>query len=110
MNNMMYLVLTALLALNISKEVLNAFVLVNESLVTSKQNLAAKNDNTYQDFAAAMINDAVKTKPYFDKAKQVKMMADSMTSYLEKTKDILIRKVEGVKEGVKTPDLMEVGA
>ncbi len=110
MINMMYLVLTALLALNISKEVLNAFVLVNESLVTSKQNLAAKNDNTYQDFTAAMINDAVKTKPYFDKAKQVKAMADSMTSYIEKTKDILIRKVESVKDGVKTPELMEVGA
>jgi gliding motility-associated protein GldM len=110
MINMMYLVLTALLALNISKEVLNAFVLVNESLVTSKQNLTGKNDVTYQEFEKAMINDAVKTKPYYDKAKQVKVLADSMTSYLEQKKDILIRKVEKIKDGLPTPDLMEVGA
>src|ERR1039457_384857 len=90
MINMMYLVLTALLALNITKEVINAFVTVNESLVVSKQNSSGKNDDTYQDFAAAMINDAVKTKPYYDKAKQVKVISDSMISYLEKTKDDLI--------------------
>ena len=110
MINMMYLVLTALLALNISKEVLNAFVLVNESLVTSKQNLSGKNDVTYQEFEKAMINDAVKTKPFYDKAKQIKVMADEMTAYLEKTKDLLIRKVENTKDGVKTPDLIDVGA
>jgi len=32
MIGMMYLVLTALLALNVSKEIINAFVTVNESL------------------------------------------------------------------------------
>jgi len=43
MINMMYLVLTALLALNISKEIINAFVTVDESLSISKANIDDKN-------------------------------------------------------------------
>jgi gliding motility-associated protein GldM len=110
MINMMYLVLTALLALNISKEVLNAFVTVNTSLVNSKYNLAGKNEETYQDFRSAMILNPVKTKPFYDKAMKVKAMSDSMISYLENTKDMLIRKVEKLDPNEKTPELIDVGA
>ena len=110
MINMMYLVLTALLALNISKEVLNAFVTVNESLVNSEHNLAGKNEDTYQDFRAAMILNAAKTKPYYDKAMKAKAISDSMINYLEKTKEMLIRKVEKLDENEKTPELIDVGA
>jgi hypothetical protein len=46
MINMMYLVLTALLALNISKEVLHAFVVVNIGLVQQKKNIEEKNNAT----------------------------------------------------------------
>jgi len=42
MINMMYLVLTALLALNVSTEVLNAFRLVNEGLQSSNSSLTGK--------------------------------------------------------------------
>ena len=37
MINLMYLVLTALLALNVSAEILNAFKTVNKSLIGTKQ-------------------------------------------------------------------------
>ena len=47
MINMMYLVLTALLALNVSQEVLNAFHLVNEGLQTSNGSLGEKNSGIY---------------------------------------------------------------
>ena len=46
MINMMYLVLTALLALNVSKEIINAFVTVDESLAISKTNIDDKNKKT----------------------------------------------------------------
>jgi hypothetical protein len=39
MINIMYLVLTALLALNVSSEILNAFKVVDKSLTTSNSNL-----------------------------------------------------------------------
>ena len=50
MINMMYLVLTALLALNVTKEVINAFVTINESVVLSNENIDKKNQNTYAAF------------------------------------------------------------
>ncbi|MBK8228904.1 MAG: hypothetical protein IPK70_17210, partial [Flavobacteriales bacterium] len=42
MINMMYLVLTALLALNVSKEILDSFVTVNNGLETTKLSLNEK--------------------------------------------------------------------
>ena len=50
MINMMYLVLTALLALNVSKEVLNSFFEVNLSILKTSDALDDKNDETYSDF------------------------------------------------------------
>ena len=48
MINMMYLVLIALLALNVSKEVLDAFVLINQGLVRTTANFSNKNDRFMQ--------------------------------------------------------------
>ena len=51
MINMMYLVLTALLALNVSAEILNAFKTVNNSLVQSNGVVSDKNQIIYDAFA-----------------------------------------------------------
>ena len=50
MINMMYLVLTALLALNVSKEVLNSFFEVNKGIERTTTNFYNKNGDTYYDF------------------------------------------------------------
>src|SRR5204863_2489079 len=47
MINMMYLVLTALLALNVSKEILDAFVTVNNGLENTKLSLKDKVEGQY---------------------------------------------------------------
>ncbi len=46
MINIMYLVLTALLALNVSKQILNAFVIVNNGLQQTNKNFDVKNEGT----------------------------------------------------------------
>ena len=51
MINMMYLVLTALLALNVSAEILNAFKTVNRSIDNANGVLNANNNNIYASFA-----------------------------------------------------------
>lgn len=48
MINMMYLVLTALLALNVSAEILNAFKIVDTSLKKSNTNITSANDVLYK--------------------------------------------------------------
>ncbi len=108
MINMMYLVLTALLALNVTKEVINAFVTINESVTLSKENVIKKNQATYAAFEQAMSVDATKYKPVFDKANQVKKGADDIALYIENLKTDLVRAVDGLKEGEPTPALSDM--
>lgn len=48
MINMMYLVLTAMLALNVSSEILNAFTIVNKSLEKSNKAMDRNNAGRFQ--------------------------------------------------------------
>jgi gliding motility-associated protein GldM len=108
MINMMYLVLTALLALNISKEIINAFVTVNDSLEASNKNITAKNQRTYDDFKFAMDNDPVKTKPFYDKAMATQKLANDMVEYIKSIKDELVSKTDGLKQGEAVPPLVDM--
>ena len=83
MIGMMYLVLTALLALNVSKDILNAFVIVNEGLVISNKNTTKKNDFVYDAFNKAMINGAAKVKPFKDKADKAKQYSKDLVKFIE---------------------------
>ena len=65
MIGMMYLVLTALLAMNVSKDILDAFVVINEGLETTNKNFMAKNDITYAQFEKANLNDPLKVGKYW---------------------------------------------
>ena len=96
MINMMYLVLIALLALNVSKEVLDAFVLINQGLVKTTANFAAKNEGVYENFTrAAMLNPA-KAKAWERKAFEVKARANAIVEYLEDLKIALVIEIEGL--------------
>src|SRR5690242_17632264 len=97
MINMMYLVLTALLALNVSKEIINAFVTVNESLEVSNSNVDEKNKKTYASFERAMKNDPLKYKDANAQAQNVKKAADEMFTYFSAIKDTLVRLADGLK-------------
>ncbi len=62
MIGMMYLVLTAMLALNVSKEVLDAFVLVDDGLVITTENFAAKNEGMYNQFSDGVFTESRKSR------------------------------------------------
>ncbi len=98
MINMMYLVLTALLAMNVSKEILNSFALLNNGMVRTNSNFTAKNDAIYNSFEMALKNDPNKTRKYYDKAKVVKKRSQEMFDYIEKVKEELIKDVEQKEE------------
>ncbi|MFN2422275.1 MAG: gliding motility protein GldM, partial [Cryomorphaceae bacterium] len=53
MIGMMYLVLTALLALNVSKEILDAFITINDGLETTKVTFDGKLSQQYAAFNAS---------------------------------------------------------
>ncbi len=95
MIGMMYLVLTALLALNVAAEVLNAFSLIDGSLRKTTENTHSKNGEVYSKFEAAMQENPIATKKWKDKADQVKVKADELFAYLDTLKYKIVRTAEG---------------
>lgn len=94
MIGMMYLVLTALLALNVSKEILNSFILINDSLLVTNANFTGKNQSQYDAFGVALANDEKKVRPFYTQAFQVKGSADSLYNHIEALKQYLIMRTD----------------
>ena len=69
MINLMYVVLMAMLALNVSTEVLNGFSIVEESLNRTTASSNKENQAIYNDFASQMKSNPEKVKAWFDKGK-----------------------------------------
>ena len=87
---MMYLVLYALLALNVSKQVLDAFLVVNESVESTNESLSEKIASTYNRFEQQYQLNPDKVGPYWEKSKVVKTKSDEMLQYLNHLKLKLI--------------------
>ena len=98
MIGMMYLVLTALLAMNVSKDILDAFVVVNDGIENSTATFADKTSLYYTKFAAAAV-DSETAKPFKVKADKVKKMTDELYDYILKLKHHLVTAVDKVPEG-----------
>lgn len=94
MIGMMYLVLTALLALNVSKDILDAFVMVNEGLEMTKNNFKEKNADQYAAFQAAFSENPAKVGVYWDQAQEVKKQADAIVDYIDQIKAEIIFRIE----------------
>lgn len=86
MIGMMYLVLTALLALNVSVEILNAFLVVNESMETTNRTFSSKTSDYYARFEDAFKNDPGKVGPYWEKAQQARKLSNELKTYLNNIK------------------------
>ena len=95
MINMMYLVLTALLALNVSAEILNAFHVVNEGIINSNTSVDNKNAKAMDAFQSSMEKDATKTKPWLDKANTVKDESEKIIKVLSEITDEIVKQTGG---------------
>jgi len=91
MINMMYLVLTALLALNVSAEILNAFKTVNHSITTSNDVVTGKNNLTYGAFDKALNDPQTKENAaiWAPKARQIQSISSSMFNTIDGMKHLL---------------------
>ncbi|MBT5698496.1 MAG: hypothetical protein HOJ12_00750, partial [Flavobacteriales bacterium] len=92
MINMMYLVLTALLALNVSKEVLNSFFEVNLGIVKTTNGLDKKNTETYDAFEDATNQEKVKN--YKNLANKIKPDALELVDFIQEMKYTLVLTVD----------------
>ena len=98
MINLMYVVLMAMLALNVSNEVLNGFSIVEESLNRTTSNSTKENLAIYEDFETQMKANPQKTKEWYDKAQLVKQMSDSLYNFAAELKQAIVYEADG-KDG-----------
>jgi gliding motility-associated protein GldM len=95
MIGMMYLVLTAMLALNVSAEVLDAFRLVNEGIRSTTENYNKKNESIYKEFEQEVAKNEQKAREWKDKAFEVRDKADSLFQYIQDLKVEIIKNNQG---------------
>ncbi len=97
MIGMMYLVLTALLALNVSKDILDAFVVVNDGLERTKVNFKVKSNEKYNSFKKSFDDNPRKVGIYWNDAVSVRERTDDMIDHINQLKADLISKSEGIE-------------
>lgn len=98
MINLMYLVLTALLALNVSSEVLNAFKLVNDGLQVSNNAFDESTETLMAKFASKNSFDPIRTGPYYKDAQQITAYMKEFNTLVEDIKTQLIEESGGIQE------------
>ena len=95
MINLMYVVLMAMLALNVSTEVLNGFSIVEESLNRTTGNSTKENLAIYEDFETQMKANPQKVKVWYDRAQQVRQMSDSLYNLAADLKLAIVQEADG---------------
>lgn len=86
MINLMYLVFIAMLALNMSKEVLTGFGIVNETVDKSNQTFIAKNDAALQGLKSKAAENKKQFGEIYAKASEISKVSKEYYNYLESLK------------------------
>ena len=95
MINLMYIVLTAMLALNVSSDVLNGFSQVQDGLTRSNRTITARNQALYAQLQAFNEKNPEKGKVWLDKATQVVGETDKLYNYIDSLKYLIVKTADG---------------
>ena len=97
MINLMYLVFIAMLAMNMSKEVLSAFGFMNEKLVENNLTATQKNTQTLSNLATKAQEQPEKYGDLYEKANSINQLSKDFTAYLESKKEFFLAEQEDPK-------------
>ena len=86
MIGMMYLVLTAMLALNVSTDILNGFRLVDDSLHFTIDAVDSRNKEMMEAFRLAAEQNEAKNGEWYEKAVRLQQKSDSIYDYIQNFK------------------------
>ena len=94
MINLMYLVFIAMLAMNMSKEVLSAFGFMNEKLTENNISTTEKNKQAYANLATKADEQSAKFNDLNEQAIKIKTYSVDFYTYLEELKDKMTANIE----------------
>jgi len=100
MISLMYLVLTAMLALNVDKSVLDAFVMVNQNFMQTIESSIAKNQRVYDEFNTAAKENPKKAGELNKAVLKVKASSDSLYHYIHSLKELIVKAADGPEGNV----------
>lgn len=95
MINLMYIVLTAMLALNVSSDVLNGFSQVQAGLQRTVENMSEKNRAQFMYLEDLYRQDPDIVGPWMVRGQKVRDMSDTLFNELEQLKVMIARKADG---------------
>lgn len=98
MINLIYVVLMAMLAINVSPEVLDGYNLIQDSLINAISNSSSENESIYQDFQKQMLLNPTKVAAWYAKAETVKRESDSLYNHIEILKHDIVKEADGRRE------------
>ena len=96
MIGMMYLMLTAMLALNVSGDLLKAFTLVDDSIKKQTESTDEKLGVSFNNFDAKAAQNPNRVKPKYEIALDVKAKADSVYNLIQSYKAEIINRADGI--------------
>jgi len=91
---MMYLVLTAMLALNVSKEVLEGYSTVNDTVQATNESYPGKRKMTLDEFEKEFTLNKIEVGPFWTKAKTAMKLSTEMVDYINNLRDVLVATTE----------------
>ncbi|WP_251623524.1 gliding motility protein GldM [Odoribacter lunatus] len=112
MIGMMYLVLTAMLALNVSADILNAFTRVQEGLSATIENFQKKNAEVYKEIDMAYRLNPTKVARTREKTLKIKEEANKLVDFIEQLKVRVVKVADGPEGDVmdiKAKDNLDIG-
>lgn len=95
MINLMYVVLMAMLALNVSSDVLKGFSLVDDSLNRSTYTATNANKAVYRHFEEQLASNPTKVREWYDRAQVLRGMSDSLFTYIDTLKHLIVIESDG---------------
>ncbi|MDR1746379.1 MAG: gliding motility protein GldM [Tannerella sp.] len=98
MINLMYLVFIAMMALNVSSEVLDGFELVRDSLQKSIEDAVRRNAIVKEELDQYYAMNPGKVQEWYDKGNSVQAQSDSLFNYIEDLKIRIVKVTDG-KDG-----------
>ena len=95
MISLMYLVLTAMLALNVDKSVIDAFAIVDQGFMKTIQNFNNKNQSVYTNFNNAAQENPQKVGELNRAVLKIKERTDTLYNYITHFKEMIVKKADG---------------
>ena len=107
---LMYLIFLALMALNVSVEVLDSFPLIDRGIQETNRNFEMKVDMIYDDFNAQVQNFSEEhVFPYHGQALYLQELADSLVSYIMTNRTLMVAMLNNISpEEADTLDLIDL--